>query len=179
MKRTDFSVTTASKKRLALLLSLIIIFTCVVGGALAYLFARTDTITDTFEPAEVSCVVADDFSTVTNGSETSVWLRVSITAVYRNVTTDSTAVHWENPSLTVTAGENWQLVDGFYYYKSAVAVGGVVALPDIQVEGAVDGFVIEKQVLAEVIQCAPMIAVQEAWMMTHNGNAWEIYAANP
>lgn len=178
MKRTDPSMKTASKKRLALLLSMILIFTCVVGGTLAYLFAKTDSITDTFEPAQVSCTVDDAFSTVTNESETSVWLRVSITAVFRS-TTDSSAVHWQSPTLTVDLGENWQLVDGFYYYKTSIDAGGIVNLPAFEASGSVDGFEIEKQVLAEVIQSAPLDAVQSSWKVTINGTTWETYSANP
>ena len=166
-------------KRLAMLLSLILVITCTVGGTLAYLFTRTESITDTFVPAQVSCTISDDQTTVTNGSETSVWLRISVTAVYRD-TSDSTAIHWENPGITVTPGENWQLVDGLYYYKTEIAAGAPVSMPQIIFDNAPPtGFVLEKQILAEVIQSAPLIAVQEAWSMTRNGDVWEAYSPTP
>ena len=52
-------------------------------------------------------------------------------------------------------------------------------MPGIDVSGSVDGFRFEEQVLAEVIQNAPLIAVQEAWGMTRVGDTWEAYAPAP
>lgn len=168
-----------SKKRLALLLSMILIFTFVVGGTLAYLFVTVGPITNTFEPAKVSCVVSADQAQVTNTSETSVWLRVSITAVYRS-TSDANTIHWENPNISVSDTTNiWfhnAQGDGFYYYKIAVSPNGIVTLPQISInESAPAGFKLEKQVLAEVIQSAPLDAVQEAWGMTRSGENWQTY----
>lgn len=167
-------------KRLAMLLSMILVITCTVGGTLAYLFTRTESITDTFEPANVSCTISNDQASVTNASETSVWLRVSITAVYRSTDPEKqNSIHWENPVITVTPGDNWEKFGDFYYYKNSVDAGGAVDLPGIDVSGSVDGFRIEKQILAEVIQSAPLIAVQEAWGMTRVGDTWEAYTPAP
>ena len=171
-----------NRKRLAMLLSLILVITCTVGGTLAYLFTRTESITNTFVPARVNCVVAEtpeNQFTVTNDSETSVWLRVSITAVYRNAV-DTTVIHWENPEIIVSEDTSWQLEDGFYYYKAEVAAGGTASLPVITFDNAPpSGFVLEKQILAEVIQSAPLIAVQEAWSMTRVDDQWQVYTSTP
>lgn len=180
MKRNEFRAAKSrkviSKKRLALLLSMILIFTCVVGGTLAYLFTMAGPITDTFEPAEVSCSVSDNLTQVTNSSETSVWLRVSITAVYRSTDPNQLdAIHWENPTLVITNADSWTKVGDFYYYNVAVSAQGTVNLPTITATGEVAGFKIEKQVLAEVIQSAPLNAVQEAWKMTRVGENWQAY----
>ena len=169
-------------KRLAMLLSLILVITCTVGGTLAYLFTRTESITDTFVPAQVSCTISDDQTTVTNGSETSVWLRVTITAVYRS-TSDPTAIHWENPPISITASGDWfynENGDGFYYYNLPVDSNGVVTLPKIEInQSDPAGFQLEKQILAEVIQSAPLIAVQEAWGMTRVDDQWQVYTSTP
>ena len=63
--------------------------------------------------------------------------------------------------------------------KNSVDAGGTVDLPGIDVSGSVDGFRIEKQILAEVIQNAPLIAVREAWGMTRVGDTWEAYTPAP
>lgn len=169
-------------KRLAMLLSMILVITCTVGGTLAYLFTRTESITDTFEPANVSCTISNDQASVTSASETSVWLRVSITAVYRS-TSDPNAIHWENPPISITASGDWfynENGDGFYYYNLPVDSSGVVALPVIEInQSDPAGFQLEKQILAEVIQSAPLIAVQEAWGMTRVGDTWEAYTPAP
>ena len=52
-------------------------------------------------------------------------------------------------------------------------------MPGIDVSRSVDGFRIEKQILAEVIQGAPLIAVQEAWGMTRIGDTWEAHTPAP
>ena len=160
MKRNEFRAAKSrkviSKKRLALLLSMILIFTCVVGGTLAYLFTMAGPITDTFEPAEVSCSVSDNLTQVTNSSEPN-------------------AMHWENPTLVIKNADSWTKVGDFYYYNVAVSAQGTVNLPTITATGEVAGFEIEKQVLAEVIQSAPLNAVQEAWKMTRVGENWQAY----
>ena len=164
-----------SKKRLALLLSMILIFTCVVGGTLAYLFGTVGPITNTFEPAKVSCEVSDDQVQVKNTSETSVWLRVSFTAVYRS-TTDANTIYFANPTLTISNAATWTKIGDFYYYNGVITAGSSVVLPTVTVNDSVPtGFAVEKQVHAEVLQSAPLDAVQEAWGMTRSGDAWQTY----
>ena len=50
-----------SKKSLVLLISIVVMLICVTGVTVAFITTKTDTVTNTFESAQVSCKVNEDF----------------------------------------------------------------------------------------------------------------------
>lgn len=163
------------RKQLAALISLALVLMCFVGTTLAYVIAKAGPVTNLFQPVEVSCVVSDDQKQVTNMSGVPVYLRVAVTATFEKTEGGNVVTHWQNPTLTVTPGENWVLVGDFYYYKGTVPSDAAVALPGISTSGIADGYTAVTRVLAEVIQSEPDDAVQNAWNMTLNGTTWSVY----
>lgn len=147
-----------------------------VGGTLAYIITRTDAVTNTFTPGEVSCEVNEDFNettksnvNVTNTGDTAAYIRVAVVANWCDA--DGNIVEpWNSTSLPVLGA--WDLgTDGYYYYTSPVAAGGTTGnLFDSYTPGMNGDLHLEMNVIAQAIQSTPTSAVEAAWGVTVAGN---------
>lgn len=146
----------SSMKTLALLLSVVLIMGAVIGGSLAYLQTNSTSITNSFTPGHVGCVVENDGNKYTvkpdKDTNTPVKLRAAIVA---NWVDEDGNVYWQQPQVTVT-GDKWTLEnDGFYYYGPEVPVGGTATPLQITSDDTMTGYSLQIQVLGEAIQAKP------------------------
>lgn len=171
----------ANFKVLAVMVSLVLLVGTAADGTLAYLFTGPKSVTNTFAPGQVGCVVEnqgnnsfivrpstedDEGKPNTN---TPVYLRAVVVA---NWVDASGAVHWQNPNVAVS-GSKWSPSGNYWYYTESVAPKGVanaltVSLPNTTV--APDGYTtLQIQVLGEAIQANGtrddnnVAAVFDAW----------------
>lgn len=149
-------------KMLAVLVSLVLVMGAVVDGTLAYLVTKSDTVTNTFDPAHVGCEVSDP-EVNTNKKEyqytlspdaatnTTVYIRAAVVA---NWVKDG-GVYWQNPTVTVS-GTNWNRIDNYYYYQPEVSPKGKTEHLKIEVSGTnPGGYELQIKVLGEAIQSKP------------------------
>ena len=142
-----------------------------VTGAVAFLTDKTDSLSNEFTPAKVTCAVEENFDngikenvTVKNTGNIDSYIRASVVATF--VSDDGKVfanAPKEGTDYTVDWGtDGWQKgSDGFWYYTKAVAVAAA----------APDGYSLNLQIFATAFQSPPAKAVEEAWDVTvENGN---------
>ena len=162
-----------------LILSLLVVITVTVGGTVAYLTTKSDSVVNTFEPSQVSCTVTEDFRdgktkkdiNVTNDSDINAYIRVKLVSYRVNSKGEHIGGATDIPELKL--GSNWvHHTDGYYYYTLPVEPhkqpaanlnqNGITLREYTDVDGGKQ--VIE--VMAEAIQSEPAAAVGEAWGVT-------------
>lgn len=162
-------------KSVALLVSLVLIIVCAVGGTVAWLVAKTTPVQNTFTPGKVSCTVEENFDANTgvkgdvkikNTSDVNAYIRVRLVG-YNKEADDiiGGSADWLNK--INTNNDNWFKDGDYYYYKTSVASGAATSnlIDNCTLE---DGQVLE--ILAEAIQATPTTAVTEAWRVTVDSN---------
>jgi len=162
-----------------LIFSLLVITTVTVGGTVAYLTTKTESVVNTFKPSQVSCSVDEVFKNnvkkkvnVTNESDIDAYIRVKL-VTYR-VNEAGNHIGGEATVPPFTPGTNWKLHGGYYYYTLPVAPGekpdfDLIDENGIELRGSYDDADGGKQVIevmAEAIQSEPAKAVGEAWGVT-------------
>lgn len=173
---------TASRKVIVLAIAAVLLLSATVTGTLMYLVSKTTAVTNTFEPATVTCEVQENFDgtvkkdvTVKNTSNIDAYLRVKL-VTYR-VNADGERIGGTAAIPSFTLGKGWFEKDGFYYYKSPVApketpVANLIGNDGITLVQYTDADggrqVIE--VIAEAIQSVPTSAVAEKWGVTVDDN---------
>lgn len=173
---------TSHKKRLIGLIAAAVAVCVAVGGTIAYLFAVTQPITNTFQMSTVDIEIEDN---VDNGIKTNVGVKnssdegVPIYARIRFVT------YWENDKGEIVASDeqpplpfeaetvpanpennDWFEYDGYYYYKYPITADTSSKYLIESFKLAVDeekGLHQVLEVLAEGIQSMPEDAVGTAW----------------
>lgn len=156
-----------SKKPAALLLSLALILTAVLGATAAYLTTRSDGITNTFTPAAVTCKVQETLNgtgkviTVQNTGDADAYIRVALVATWQDSSGNVYIKAPASSAYTVTRGTGWVKSGDYYYCRTAVAAKNgstVSATPDaITVTAAANvtppaGYSLHVEVLAEAVQ---------------------------
>ena len=153
-----------NKRAVALLISLALLATAVVGATVAFIFAQSGSVNNTFTPSRVACEVVDKTNhtyTVRNTGDTVAYIRVAVMVNLKN--SDGNLVA-QAPEFTVGLGASgsskWFLgADGYYYFSDAVppqaagAPGQEVIPVDLRVNVATpDGYTLYVQVVASAIQ---------------------------
>lgn len=160
----------------ATVLALVLILGAAVGGTLAYLVTQTDPVTNTFEPSRVSCKIDETFENgvksnvkVKNTGDIDAYIRAKVVITWKdNAGNVYAAAPEANTDYTISYNESdWTEIDGYWYYKSAVASGDPTSkLIDTcaPTDGtAPAGYALSVEILAEAIQAEPAAAVKEAW----------------
>ncbi len=130
--KKESGMLTRSRKRpsgiygLPLLISLLLVFA--IGGTIAYLHVKSETIKNKFDSSSVSCEVTEDFDGTTktnvnvkNTSDIAVYVRVKLVSYRVNGNGEHIGGTAEIGSFTL--GNGWVYQDGYYYYTEAVAAG--------------------------------------------------------
>lgn len=173
---------TASRKVIVLAIAAVLLLSATVTGTLMYLVSKTTAVTNTFEPATVTCEVQENFEgkvkkdvTVKNTSNIDAYLRVKL-VTYR-VNADGERIGGTAAIPSFTPGEGWFEKDGFYYYKSPVAPNKTPAANLIGNDGITlvkytdaDGGRQVIEVIAEAIQSVPTSVVADNWNVTVDAN---------
>lgn len=153
----------SKKKAAALLIAAILLLTAAVGGALALLLDTSDTLTNTFTPAHVTCAVEE---TVENDVKSSVQIRntgdidayIRVAAVGNTV--DASGNVTGNYDLSpYLAASGWTKSGSYYYWNAKVApnaLTGELLTGSIDLEGRL------VTILAEAIQADGMTGVTNA-----------------
>lgn len=165
----------ARKRMTTVVLSTILVLTLGIGGTLALLVDKTDSITNTFTPAQVSCHVTEDFEkntksnvNVVNDSNITAYIRVKLVTYRVNDNGDHIGGTAEIPEFDL--GTGWFEHNGYYYYSYPVAAGEWPKEALIDSDGIelikytdADGGKQVIEVMAEAIQSVPTSVVAENW----------------
>ena len=164
------------RRPLLLLVSLVLLLALAVGGTVAWLNTSTTPVENTMIPGKVPITINETFDgttksgvTVTNTGNIDAYIRVAIVA--NAVDAEGNVVAGNKPVYTINTA-NWQELDGYYYYKGAVAPNGTTEAlfsRDVKVTG-------ELNILAESIQVLGGINGETAsvcaWGHSFDGNEW-------
>lgn len=146
-----------------------------VGGTVAYLVATSDTLSNKFVPAKVSCQVEEVFENgvkedvqIRNTGDIDAYIRAAVIVTF--LSDDGkvlSASPKEGADYSVTWGaDGWQKgADGYWYYKKSVAPGNAtsVLLETATAMTAPAGYRLHIQIVATAIQAQPENAVKDAW----------------
>lgn len=170
-------------KMLISAISLMLILCFGIGGTLAFLATKTNSIKNTFTAAVVKEEIDESFDgtqktsiTVKNTGDTEVYVRVKLIS-YRVDAEDKKTVIAGDAAIdeSFELGDNWIKYEGCYYYKYPLDVLGdgnvtsnllktPITLKDYtEIEGDDIGGIQVIEVLSEAIQALPKTAVIEAW----------------
>lgn len=180
------------RRGLIVVFAIATLFIFVVGGTVAYFFASTNNIVNTFVPGEVKCEVVETFENntkssikVMNTGTTSAYMRVCFTTYwvekYTEDDVEKTRVLGRNAVLPAfTLASDWvKGADGYYYYTKPVPpktnnLTGELLASGSSMQLGVDAdnpnIVQVVEVFAEAIQSAPDDAVIEAWGADKGGS---------
>lgn len=182
-----------SKKTALLLASLALIAGLAVGATVAYLIDDTSSVENTFQPAQVSCAIQENFDGkvksnvyIQNTSNIDAFIRAEV------------VVNWVNGDGEIVPtpagygyeleiGADWTEQNGYYYYKSSVAADDknasttVDCTTDLIVSAyptrdgikydpsGSDAYYLRVDILADAIQAEPASVVQTQWGYTPAG----------
>lgn len=170
------------RRPLLLLISLVLILALAVGGTVAWLITSTGRVENQMIPGAVPITINENFNgttksgvSVTNNGNIDAYIRVAIVA--NAVDEDGNVIAGTAPTYTVDA-TYWQCLDGYYYYKGAVAPGGTTEplfTGDITVTNG------EVNILAESIQVlggyGGQTASEYAWGAVYSSSTWTAVSA--
>ena len=162
-------------------LALALMLTLSVGGTVAYLFTTSDTVTNIFTPAPVTCEIVETMNTektektnvtVKNTSDVPVYIRVALVPTWEDADGNAVAVSASLADLNIAWGSGWHLhTDGYYYYTQTVAAGDNTSdLIETATVTTSNGYYMDLQILAQAIQAEPSNAVFEAWGFVPGSN---------
>ena len=174
---------TARKGRLtAMIVSAVLILALAIGGTIAWMSTKTDSVVNTFNPSRVTCEVKEGFDgkvktdvNVQNTGDIPAFIRVKLVSYRTNEAGQHIGGVAKAPSFDFGAG--WVKYGDYYYYTKPVAPK---AMPENNLANSItlkdsyedaDGGHQSIDVIAEAIQAGPEAAVQAAW-----GNNFSIKA---
>lgn len=171
-----------SNRSLVLTISVIALVVCIVGASLAYLFAGTDGITNTFTPTKVTTDIDEKLDgnvkenvTIKNTGDIAAFVRAQVIITWKDASGNVYAnMPVENTDYTIEWGPEWvKGSDGFYYYTSEVQPNAstpalIVKCEKIGTPPAGDtntgaSYDLSVEIISQSIQSRPDSAVKEAW----------------
>lgn len=166
----------AKKKGISSIIALALIICVAVGGTIAFIVDRTNSVKNTFTPGEVKIDITEKFDgtvkssiKVKNTGNTPAYIRVNLVTYMAE---DGNPTADKAPALSFDLNTNdWVKIGNYYYCKDPVAAGETS--PELLANGSsitlVTGQVVD--VLAEGIQSTPSNAVEQAWGVSLDGGA--------
>lgn len=163
------------REKIALLVSLVLLFTITVGGTIAFIYTQTQSVTNTFKPSNVACEVDEDFDekikqdvSIKNTGDTEAYIRATILVNWIDDSENISAVKPvldEDYSLSFAENNDWLKIGEYYYYKSPVEAKGHtdILIKECRQLTEKDGYYLSVEILAEAIQSTPSKAVEESW----------------
>lgn len=168
------------------LAALLVLVLGIVGTTLAWLTDKTTDLTNTFEYAQVSCEVKEDFDyntksnvRVKNTGTTDAYIRATYVVTWQDDNGNVSGQPVQNADYTINLNTaDWTEKDGYYYYKNVVPAGKLTSnlINSCKVKDGVTpptGYHLCVEILATAIQSQPVSAVNEAWPnnpITTSGN---------
>lgn len=151
---------------------------CTTGGVYAYLVSVAPPLSNSFEPAVVTCDVEEVFTDgvkrdvrVRNTGNINAFIRA---AVVVNFVSDDGKILATSPVPNTDYTVSWdasgwmQGADGYWYHRKAVAPDGLTAplIKEAKALSAPAGYRLQIQIVAAAVQAAPSDAVGQAWGAT-------------
>ena len=154
----------------------VVILTAAVGGTMAWLSTQTRDLTNTFEPAKVTCKVVEpgwvngtsttkSNVSIQNTGTTDAYIRAMIVANW--CTANGKVVKTASPNY-VDFGSGWTKIGDFYYYPSAIAPDGFTgklftSCTPNNAEKPEGADHLEVNIICQAVQSTPTAAVVDAW----------------
>lgn len=167
------------KKASFLLTSLILLLTLFIGGTTAFLIAKGNPVTNTFQPSRVASFVDETFVNnvksdvkIQNTGDTTSYIRAAIVVTWQDANGNVyPATPRSGLDYTMVMGSSdWSLhADGFYYYKDPVEPGQKTNnLIDscVYLANAPAGYGLNVEILGSAIQSVPTSVVTSNWGVT-------------
>lgn len=154
--------------------SLVLLFTFVIGGTLAWLADTTEPVVNVFEPVEVKTEIQETVNNTektdiyfTNPGEIPVYIRATV-AVYWTKGNDVVAKPSDGSVTFSALGAGWIQKGDIYYYNEPVEEAGsgtnATSVLFESIKAVVpEGYAVKIDIHAEAIQAEPITAVQQAW----------------
>ena len=152
--------------------ALCITLVATVGGVWSYLVSRTDTVSNEFVPAKVTCEVEETFQNgvkenvcIKNTGNVNAFIRAAVVVTFE---ADDGKVLANAP----VENADWQKgADGFWYHKKSVSPNNTTSqlIGKAEAVSVPDGYKLNIRILATAIQSDPESAVKEAWNVTVSG----------
>lgn len=166
-----------SRKPSLLLVAMLLLLVTAIGTTVAYLTAKTDAVTNSFVPVNLTTPIEEEFDgevknnvTVKNTGDVNAYVRAAVVVTWKDANGNvHPAVPVRGTDYTVTFPENtgWTKVGDYYYYNKAVATGkstGVLLTGCKPVDGkAPEGYELDVTILVSAIQSEPDTAINTAW----------------
>ncbi len=161
------------KKLLLALAAAVLLLLAAAGSTLAWLTAQSETLSNTFDPASITCETVESFSDgiksnviIKNTGTMDAYIRAALIPVWK----DGGSIAGEAASLsdcTMVWGDltTWVLgADGYYYCSIPVPAGdSTPVLIDRCTAAPHDGYHFELQISAQAIQALPASVVTGVW----------------
>ena len=175
------------KKALLLAVSVALILTAAIGGTIAYIVTKTDSVTNTFDPAKVPITINETFVNgekkdvkIQNTGNIPAFIRAKIVVTWKDTNGNVSAikpVEGTDKDYTISYnGTDWTYnnTDGFWYCNTAIAATGKtpVLISSCQPveDKAPDGYNLSVEIIAESIQSEPASVVETVWGYTPSSN---------
>lgn len=163
-----------AKKLPTAAIAIFLVVIMAIGGTVAYLMDRTDSVINTFKPASSGITIEEEVKenckteiAVNNTGDVGVYVRVSLVANYYDKDGNITGAANVSDKLK---GSDWTKLGDYYYYNGIVQAGGETS--NLLNDEGIDLTGIQVTVLASAIQVEPADAVIEAWGVQFNNGAW-------
>ncbi|MGN0165553.1 MAG: hypothetical protein ACI39R_05165 [Lachnospiraceae bacterium] len=171
---------TFKKKKAIILFLAVLILLAVAAITIAFMFKKSETATNEFVPAQVSCQVIEMFDgtekssiKVKNSGNTFAWLRIHLVSYWVDEDGNVVGKASEMPELSYDTS-NWIKGSGeVYYYTQPVAAGDttendLLTAPLTLKEDSYNGVNVYQviELFAEAIQSKPNDAVTDSWNVT-------------
>lgn len=165
-------------KSAALLVSLLLLLTVIVGGTIAFLMDSDGPLHNLFNPSQVTTKVEETLSgdikkdvKIQNTGDTDAWIRAAVVVTWQDKDGN---VYGQAPVAGTnytawTPGTDWLTGDdGFYYYKYPVAAGATTSnalITEISPIGAspAEGYYLTVEIIGSGIQNKPANVFNTEW----------------
>ena len=173
------------KKFSVLAICLLLTALFAVSGTLAYLIASTNSVENTFTPADAPNVISEEMSgtvksdvkvTVPSNEENvDVYIRATYVATWQNANGEiysTMPVEGTDYSVELGTSGKWVKANGFYYYKESVAPGAetevLIEKCEVLKAAPAEGYTLHVEILSQSVQAEGVAedgnkAVEKAW----------------
>lgn len=168
---------------ITLLVSILLVFGIAVSGTIAFITMQTDRKTNTFDPAQVSCDVMEEFNgtvksnvAVKNTGNTDAYIRAAVNITWmKGADASDQTVTARTPQkgidydITYLFNTGWiEGTDGYWYYQSPVVSGAntgtlIGNCTQLATANVPEGYHLSVEIVASAIQSSPETVVSAEW----------------
>ena len=168
---------------ITLLVSILLVFGIAVSGTIAFITMQTERKTNTFDPAQVSCEVMEEFNgtvksnvAVKNTGNTDAYIRAAVNITWMKdadasdqTVTARTPQNGTDYDITYLVNTGWiEGTDGYWYYQSTVVPGAntgtlIENCTRLATANVPEGYHLSVEIVASAIQSSPETVVSAEW----------------